>query len=96
MLSNELQDFIEIAKSVSARLNTRVSTHPKIEVVGKDAKIERGHFTAFLFKKNEAQTLLEKQLLESGFTKRLRETDEDIWTELSKESVSISIGQRRI
>lgn len=96
MLSNELQDFIEIAKSVSARLNTSVSIHPKIEVVGKDAKIERCHFTAFLFKKNEAQTLLEKQLLESGFTKRLRETDEDIWTELSKESVSISIGQRRI
>jgi len=96
MISNEMQDFIEIAKSVSARLNTNVSIHPRIDVVGKDAKIERCHFTAFLFKGevDEAQTLLEKQLLESGFTKRLRETDEDIWTELSKEGVSISIGRK--
>ena len=94
MLSNEMQDFIEIAKSLSEKLNTNVSIHPRINVVGKDVNIEYCHFTAVLFgEKNEVDCLLEKQFCESGFRKKLRVTDEDVWTELSKECVSISIGR---
>ena len=100
-LTNDFDDILDVAKTMSKMLNTSVSIYPHVRVESGKVEIDKCHLCAFL---DVQCSNFESQLLTAGFTHENSRLDEKIndlsglaektvWEEWGRESFRISIGR---
>lgn len=91
-LTNDFNDIIEVAKSISALSASSVSIHPNISVRNENVRIESCHLCLI-----PAETIaLEEKLAFADFIPMSSREDEDglQWDEWERENLRISIGKK--
>lgn len=90
-LTNDFNDVIDVAKSISTLSASSVTIHPTISVQNENVKIDSCHLCLI---PTNIEALEEKLAFADFLPMSSREDDGMHWDQWEREKVSISIGKR--